>query len=85
MAKLSENAQAVLSYLQEHDGENLTHKDISEALGLSPRSVTGTVTGLQKKNFATRIVSEDNDKIKFIKATVDGLNFNVTDDIPVAE
>jgi len=78
MAKtLSENAQTVLTFLQEHDGEELTHKDIAEAVNLSPRSVTGTVTGLQKKGFAERVETDD-PKVKYIKATPAGLALDVT-------
>ncbi len=50
MAKMfSEKAQTVLRYLQDHQGEQLTANMIAEATGLSPRSVNGTLTGLQKE------------------------------------
>lgn len=78
MAKtLSENAQTILTFLQNHEGEDLTHKDIAEALDISPRSVTGTVTGLQKKGFVERVETDD-PKVKYIKATATGLELDVT-------
>lgn len=81
MAKLSENAQIVLTYLKEHDGQDITHLDMAEALNLAPRSVTGTVTGLQKKGFAERVEVEGS-KTKLIRATDAGLAFDVNDDLP---
>lgn len=78
--KLSDNAQRVLTFLQEHDGEDMTHKDIAEALDISPRSVTGTVTGLQKKGFAERVETDD-PKVKYIRATSAGLDLDVTADL----
>ena len=80
MAKLSDNAQRVLTFLQEHNGEDMTHKDIAEALDISPRSVTGTVTGLQKKGFAERVETDD-PKVKYIRATDAGLDLDVTADL----
>ena len=78
--KLSDNAQRVLTFLQEHNGEDMTHKDIAEALGMAPRSVTGTVTGLQKKGFAERVETDD-PKVKYIRATDAGLGLDVTADL----
>lgn len=81
MSKLSDNAQTVLTYLQEHADTPLTHLDMAEALGMAPRSVTGIVTGLQKKGFAERIETEGKDP-KIIRATQAGLDFDVTADLP---
>lgn len=79
--KLSDNAKIVLTYLQDHDGEEFTHKIIAEDTGLSPRSVTGTLTGLQKRGFAERVAVEGS-KDKLVHATPEGLAFNVDDDLP---
>jgi len=81
MAKLSDNAKIVLTYLKDHDGEEFNHKVIAEDTGLSPRSVTGTVTGLQKRGFAERIETEGKEP-NLIRATAAGLAFNVDDDLP---
>lgn len=83
MAKLSENAKIVLTYMKDHDGEEFTHKVIAEDTGLSPRSVTGTITGLQKRGFAERVEVEGQ-KDKLVHATVEGLTFDVDDDLPEA-
>ena len=83
MTKLSNNAKIVLSYLQEHAGEDLTHLDISEALGIAPRSVTGIVTGLQKRNFTERIETEGKEP-KIIHATPEGIAFDVESELPEA-
>ena len=81
MAKLSDSAKIVLTYLKDHDGEEFNHKVIAEDTGLSPRSVTGTVTGLQKRGFAERVEVEGS-KDKLIRATAAGLAFDVDDDLP---
>lgn len=81
MAKLSDNAKAVLTYLKDHDGEDFTYKDIAEDLVMNPRSVTGTITGLVKRGFAQREETDD-PKVKFIRATDEGLAFNIDDDLP---
>ena len=82
MAKyLSDNAKVVLTYLQDNNGNDFTHKDIAEDLDLNPRSVTGTVTGLVKRGFAERVETDDA-KVKFIKATPEGLAFDVESELP---
>jgi len=81
---LSDNAKAVLTYLQQHDGEDFAHTQIAEDIDLSPRSVTGTVTGLVKRGFAQRVESDD-PKVKYIKATPEGLAFDVNAELPASE
>lgn len=44
MAKMKENSIKIYNYVKEHEAENITAKDIAEALGLDPRSVNGSVT-----------------------------------------
>lgn len=46
------NSERVLNYMKEHYGEELTKKDISEALGISVPGVTGTMNALIKKGYA---------------------------------
>ena len=48
MQLFSEKSQAVLIYLQDHQGEDLTAATISEALDMPKASVNGTLTGLQR-------------------------------------
>lgn len=38
------NSAAVLNYLKDHNGENLTAADVAEALGLEKKSVDGIFT-----------------------------------------
>ena len=70
-AYLSENAQAVVKYLQANPGANLTADDLAEALGLTSRQINGTATGLQKKGITERVVVEGIDK-KVIQLTPEG-------------
>ena len=72
-AMFSEKAQAVLTFLQGHNGEDLTSKDIAAALDIEPRSITGVLNGLQRKGLVERVVVEGQ-KDKLIKLTVDGLD-----------
>lgn len=51
---LTPKAAAVLSYLQQHDGEDPIGKEIASALGLPIRVVTATVTGLSNKKLVYR-------------------------------
>lgn len=41
---LKPNARIIFNYLLEHDGENFTAADISEATGLNIKSVNGILT-----------------------------------------
>ena len=61
-ALFSTNAQAVIRFLQANTGEKHTADDIAEALGLTPRQVNGTVTGLQKKGITERVEVEGFEK-----------------------
>ena len=71
-AMFSDKAKATLEYLQAHNGEDLTSKDIAAALDIEPRSITGVLNGLQRKGLVERVVVEDQ-KDKLIKLTVEGM------------
>ena len=74
MAQLfSENAQAVIRYLQADPNGQYTADDLAEALGLTARQINGTATGLQKKGVTERVVVEGIEK-KVIRLTPDGLS-----------
>lgn len=76
MAKvLSENAAKVLSFLQANASADLTADAIAEALGMTARSVNGTVTGLQKKELVVRQEIEGFEK-KVIRLTQAGASFD---------
>ena len=73
MAQLfSENAQAVIRYLQADPNGQYTADDLADALGLTARQINGTATGLQKKGVTERVVVEGIEK-KVIRLTPDGL------------
>ena len=55
-SELSENATEVLSYIRSHPKTDSA--SISEATGMAPRSVTGTVNSLVKKG----LVKKNDDK-----------------------
>lgn len=83
---ITEKALTMLNYLKENSGENLTNADIAEDLGISPRSVVGSVNGLVKREFAERveasieITNEDGSTgtkpVKFIKITKAGMDYD---------
>lgn len=68
----SENAQAVLRYLQADPNGQYTADDLADALGLTSRQINGTATGLQKKGLTERVVVEGIEK-KVIRLTPEGL------------
>lgn len=41
---MTENSKLVYNFVKQHDGEDLTAADISEATGLTIRSINGIVT-----------------------------------------
>lgn len=85
MAKLfSEKAQAALTFLQEHEGEDLTSKDIAAALGIEARSITGVLNGLQRKGLLVREVVEGQ-KDKLIRLTADGIAADPDADKPAKD
>ena len=77
MAAMKENTKAIFMYLKEHNGEQITAQEIAEALGLSVKSVVGSVNSFVKKTWAVRsdeVKVEGMDKpVKFISLTETGL------------
>ena len=77
MAAMKENTKAIFMYLKEHNGEQITAQEIAEALGLSVKSVVGSVSSFVKKQWAVRsdeVKVEGMDKpVKFISLTEAGL------------
>lgn len=83
MAELKPNAKLVLDYVKTHDGEDFTAKDIAAALGLTDKSVNGTITSaFQKKGLMVREEAEvelgdgTHAKVKFIRLTDAGREFD---------
>lgn len=76
----------VITYLQNHNGENLTAADVAEALGLEKRTVDGAFTsGVQRKQMGARVKAEvevadeagnlTHKNVKFLKLNDAGLAF----------
>ena len=70
-AMFSDNAKAVLTFLQKNSQGDLTSKMIAETLGIEPRSITGVLNGLQRKGLVVREVVEG-EKDKLIRLTAEG-------------
>ena len=77
-AALKENAVRIMTYLQEHDEEDITATDIAEALQLEIKSVNGTITALDRhRKFVEREeVAITGGKVKYIRLTDAGRNFD---------
>lgn len=90
MAKiLSENAQAVLAYVQAHEADQPTAATIAEALGMEKKSVNGTLTGLSRdlKSHVPLIqrVEVEGQKDKVIVLTDAGKDFDVNAEAPTED
>lgn len=71
----SDNAQKILTFLQENPNVDLTAKEIAAAIDLSPRTVNGCVTSLANKKLAYRtpkFPTEEGANIKIIRLTEEG-------------
>ena len=89
---MTDKSKAVLNYLKEHDGEELTSADVAEALGVEKRSIDGTFTSLQKKGYGVRIPAEveladgTHKPVKFLKLTDAGFEVDPdADEAPAQE
>lgn len=82
MAALKENTKNILMYLQDNDGKDLTAADVAEALGLEKRSVDGSFTSFQKKEWGVREPAEvenpdgSHTKVKYLRLTELGLSID---------
>ena len=83
MAAMKPNTRAVLEYLKENHGKDLTSANVAEALGLEKRQVDGIFTSaIQRKGYGFREESEitlaDNShqKVKFLRLTEAGLTLD---------
>lgn len=77
------NSAAVLNYLKDHNGENLTAADVAEALGLEKKSVDGIFTSaIQRKGYGIRTEAEveltdgTHAKVKFLSLTDAGMELD---------
>jgi len=82
---LSDNARAVLSFLQENPQVELTKKELAEQTDIAPRSVVGVVNGLKKRGLVNDPEKEfeGEGSIKVVVLTEDGAAFDVDAEKPV--
>ena len=80
---MKQNTKMVFNYLKEHNGEDLTAKDVAEALGLTTRSVDGIFTSaIQRKKLGVRTPAEieledgTHKAVKFLQLTPAGMEFD---------
>ena len=73
MKMFKENAQKVLTFLQENPNVDLTSKELAEALGVANRSMVGVLNGLVKKGLVVREeVEMEEQTVKLIRLTEEG-------------
>jgi hypothetical protein len=77
------NSKAVLNYLKEINGQNVTAADVAEALGLEKRQVDGIFTSaIQRKGLGIRTPAEieledgTHKQVKFLSLTPAGMAFD---------
>lgn len=80
---MKENSRKVFYYVKEHGAEDITAKDVAEALDLSPATVNGCFTSsIQKKDLGYRVAAEveledgSHQAVKFLKLNDNGLAFD---------
>ena len=67
MSKFSENAIKILNYVREYEADDITAKDIAEALGLKDRSVNATLTAAFTNHKEETGEEVDGKKVKEVK------------------
>ena len=77
------NSKAVLNYLKEINGQNVTSGDVADALGLEKRQVDGIFTSaIQRKGLGIRTPAEveladgTHKAVKFLSLTEAGMAFD---------
>lgn len=75
MAAMKENTRKIFDYLRDTDGQDVTAADIAQALGMEVRSVNGSLTSFQKKEWGYREEGETTNadgthsKVKYFRLT----------------
>lgn len=80
---MKENSKKVLNYLKEINGQDVTAKDVAEAVGLTKKQVDGIFTSaIQRKDLGIRVPAEieledgSHEKVKFLQLTPEGMAFD---------
>jgi DNA-binding MarR family transcriptional regulator len=82
LSEISENGQAIMAYLKDVDGQNVTSADAANALNIDKRKFTGAFNALVKKGLAVRNSAkiEAPVTVKYLVLTDAGLAFDPTAD-----
>lgn len=77
-AEMSDTIKAILAYLSENEGANITLDDLANGIGVAKRSVNGSFNSLVKKGFCARTsaVVEAPVTVKLLVLTDDGVAFD---------
>jgi hypothetical protein len=80
---MKENSKAVLNYLKQINGADVTSADVADALGLEKRQVDGSFTSaLQRKGYGVRVPAEielddgSHKQVKFLRLTDAGMELD---------
>lgn len=81
---VSQNTINLISFLKEHNDENLTADMVADAMGLSVKTVNGAFTaGIQRKGLGVRVEDEVLDEetgkhkiCKYLKLTEEGFSYD---------
>ena len=76
--EMSDNAKAILAYLTEVEGQNITLDDMADATGIEKRKVNGSFNALVKKGLCARTTAkvETMVPVKYLVLTEDGMAFD---------
>lgn len=79
--EMSDNAKAILAYLTEVDGQNITLDDMADATGIEKRKVNGSFNALVKKGLCARTTAkvEAMVPVKYLVLTEEGLAYTPAD------
>ena len=82
VSEISENGQAIIAYLKDVEGQNVTSADAADALNIEKRKFTGAFNALVKKGLAVRNAAkvEGDVTVKYLVLTDAGLAFDPTAD-----
>ena len=75
---LKDNSLTIFNYVREHDGEDFTAADISEATGIGVKSVNGCLTAMARHHdlIYREEVAVTGGKVKYIRLTDTGKDFD---------
>ena len=75
---LKDNSLTIFNYVREHDGEDFTAADISEATGIGVKSVNGCLTAMARHHdlIYREEVAVTGGKVKYIRLTETGKYFD---------